>query len=38
MKPHWLTPAGLHMASVRLPVEGELPPFDGAMDGSTHRH
>jgi thiol-disulfide isomerase/thioredoxin len=23
-------PAGLHAASVRLPVEGELPPFDGA--------
>jgi hypothetical protein len=30
MTVHWLTPAGLHTASARLPVEGELPPFDGA--------
>ena len=30
MKPHWLTPAGLHTASTRLPVEGELPSFGGA--------
>ena len=30
MKPHWLTPAGLHTASARLPVEGELPSFGGA--------
>jgi thiol-disulfide isomerase/thioredoxin len=30
MKPHWFTPAGLHTASARLPVEGELPSFDGA--------
>ena len=30
MKPHWRTPAGLHTASVRLPVEGELPSFGGA--------
>jgi thiol-disulfide isomerase/thioredoxin len=29
MKPHWPVPAGLHTAS-RLPVEGELPSFDGA--------
>jgi len=27
---HWPMPAGLHAASVRLPVEGELPSFDGA--------
>ena len=26
----WRTPAGLHTASVRLPVEGELPALDGA--------
>jgi thiol-disulfide isomerase/thioredoxin len=30
MTAHWPMPAGLHMASVRLPVEGELPSFDGA--------
>jgi len=30
MKPHWLTPAGLHTDSARLPVEGELPSFGGA--------
>ena len=30
MKPHWLAPAGLHTASARLPVEGELSSFDGA--------
>ena len=30
MKPHWLIPAGLHMASARLPVEGELASFGGA--------
>ena len=30
MKPHWLMPAGLHTAAARLPVEGELPSFDGA--------
>ena len=27
---HWPVPAGLHTASVRLPVEGALAPFDGA--------
>ena len=27
---HWRAPAGLHTASVRLPVEGELASFDGA--------
>jgi thiol-disulfide isomerase/thioredoxin len=27
---HWPMPAGLHTASLRLPVEGELPSFDGA--------
>ena len=27
---HWLAPAGLHAASARLPVEGELPSFDRA--------
>jgi len=27
---HWRAPAGLHTASVRLPVEGELPSFGGA--------
>jgi thiol-disulfide isomerase/thioredoxin len=30
MTAHWLSPAGLHTASARLPVEGELPPLDGA--------
>jgi thiol-disulfide isomerase/thioredoxin len=30
MNAHWRTPAGLHAASVRLPVEGEMPAFDGA--------
>jgi thiol-disulfide isomerase/thioredoxin len=30
MTPHWLAPAGLHTASVGLPVEGRLPPLDGA--------
>ena len=30
MNAHWRTPAGLHTASVRLPVEGEMPAFDGA--------
>ena len=30
MDAHWRVPAGLHTASVRLPVEGELPSFDGA--------
>jgi thiol-disulfide isomerase/thioredoxin len=30
MTAHWPAPAGLHMASVRLPVEGELPSFGGA--------
>jgi thiol-disulfide isomerase/thioredoxin len=30
MTPHWPMPAGLHAASVRLPVEGELPSFGGA--------
>jgi Thioredoxin like C-terminal domain len=30
MEPHWRVPAGLHAASVRLPVEGELPSLDGA--------
>jgi hypothetical protein len=30
MNTHWRTPAGLHTASVRLPVEGEMPAFGGA--------
>jgi thiol-disulfide isomerase/thioredoxin len=30
MKAHWPVPAGLHIAHARLPVEGELPSFDGA--------
>ena len=30
MNPHWPVPAGLHTASARLPVEGELPSFGGA--------
>ncbi len=30
MKPRWPTPAGLHMASAVLPVEGELPSFSGS--------
>jgi thiol-disulfide isomerase/thioredoxin len=28
----WLTPAGLHMSSAQLPVEGRLPAFDGATE------
>jgi thiol-disulfide isomerase/thioredoxin len=30
MNAHWRTPAGLHTASVQLPVEGEIPAFGGA--------
>jgi thiol-disulfide isomerase/thioredoxin len=30
MNARWRTPAGLHTASVRLPIEGELPSFGGA--------
>jgi thiol-disulfide isomerase/thioredoxin len=30
MNAHWPAPAGLHRASVRLPVEGELPSLGGA--------
>ena len=30
MTAHWFAPAGLHRASTQLPVEGELPSFDGA--------
>ena len=30
MKPHWPAPIGLHTASARLPIEGELPSFGGA--------
>jgi len=30
MAAHWPVPAWLHTASVRLPVEGELPSFGGA--------
>jgi thiol-disulfide isomerase/thioredoxin len=30
MTAHWPVPAGLHTARARLPVEGELPSFDGA--------
>jgi thiol-disulfide isomerase/thioredoxin len=30
MTAHWPMPAGLHTASVRLPVEGELPSLGGA--------
>jgi len=30
MNLHWPTPAGLHTTSARLPIEGELPSFDGA--------
>ena len=30
MGAHWRVPAGLHTASARLPVEGELPSFAGA--------
>jgi thiol-disulfide isomerase/thioredoxin len=30
MTVHWRTPAGLHLTSASLPVEGELPSFDGA--------
>jgi thiol-disulfide isomerase/thioredoxin len=30
LEERWRTPAGLHVASVQLPDEGELPSFDGA--------
>jgi thiol-disulfide isomerase/thioredoxin len=30
MTAHWRAPAGLHVASARLPDEGELPSLDGA--------
>jgi thiol-disulfide isomerase/thioredoxin len=30
MNTRWRVPAGLHVASARLPHEGELPSFDGA--------
>ncbi|MBV9206162.1 MAG: redoxin domain-containing protein [Actinobacteria bacterium] len=30
MNLHWRAPAGLHTSSLRLPVEGELPSFNGA--------
>ena len=30
MTAHWPAPAGLHTASVRLPIEGDLPSLDGA--------
>src|ERR1700761_2274275 len=30
MELHWRGPAGLHATSPRLPVEGDLPSFDGA--------
>jgi thiol-disulfide isomerase/thioredoxin len=30
MEARWRAPAGLHVASARLPVEGELPSFGGA--------
>jgi thiol-disulfide isomerase/thioredoxin len=30
MNARWRAPAGLHVASARLPVEGELPSFGGA--------
>jgi thiol-disulfide isomerase/thioredoxin len=30
MNAHWPSPAGLHIASDRLPAEGELASFDGA--------
>ncbi|HEX9352988.1 MAG TPA: thioredoxin family protein [Streptosporangiaceae bacterium] len=30
MNAHWRAPAGLHVASARLPDEGELPSLDGA--------
>jgi thiol-disulfide isomerase/thioredoxin len=32
MTAHWLMPAGLHTAAARLPVEGDLPSFDGAAE------
>jgi len=32
MTAHWRVPAGLHVGSARLPVEGELPSFDGANE------
>ena len=30
MTAHWSMPAGLHRGSTRLPVEGQLPSFEGA--------
>ena len=32
MTARWPVPAGLHTASARLPVEGELPSLDGAVE------
>src|SRR6201984_2061923 len=30
MTPRWFTPAGLHLSSARLPVEGRMPSLHGA--------
>jgi len=38
MRSHWLPPAGLHAASVRLPVEGDLPSFEGATGWLSSPH
>ena len=32
MASHWRAPAGLHVASARLPDEGELPSLDSVAD------
>ena len=32
MTPRWFTPAGLHLSSARLPVEGRLPSLGGATE------
>src|SRR3954452_2592237 len=32
MTPPWITPAGLHTPSVRLPIEGRLASFAGATE------
>ena len=34
----WMTPAGLHLPAVEVPVEGQLPSFSGARGGSTRSH
>ena len=37
MTSHWRAPAGLHVASARLPGEGELPSLDGVAGAPLGR-